>query len=209
MTIKTALLASAMLAIAVPAAAQVATPTPTPDAPAAAPETPAAAAEAAAPAPAAAAAPATPAKVHVAVGKAVLDANGGAVGTVSAVNGDVAVVDTGTVKASIPSSSFAESEKGLHISMTKAQLEAAAQGAQAGSQQALAASLTPGTAVSDPSGGAVGKVDSIDGDYVIVATAKSKVKLPKTAFAKGPNGAVIGMTLAQLEAAAKGAAKGS
>lgn len=158
---------------------------------------------AAAPATAAAAASA---KVNVTVGAPVLDAAGGAVGTVSAVTGGAAVVDTGTVKAGIPVASFAQSDKGLHISMTKAELEAAAKGAQAGAQEQLMASLTPGTAITDQNGGAVGKVDTVEGDFVVVATPNAKVKLPKTAFAKGANGVVIGMTLAQLEAAAKGAA---
>ena len=159
-----------------------------------------------APAPAAAAAAPAAAKVNVTVGAPVLDAAGGAVGTIASVSGDAAVVDTGTVKAGIPVASFAQSDKGLHISMTKAELEAAAKGAQAGAQQDLASALTPGAAISDQNGGAVGKVDSVDGDFVVVATPNAKAKLPKSAFAKGPNGLVIGMTLAQLEAAAKGAA---
>jgi hypothetical protein len=35
-------------------------------------------------------------------------------------------VDTGTVKATIPASSFGKSDKGLVIGMTKAQIDAAA-----------------------------------------------------------------------------------
>jgi hypothetical protein len=53
---------------------------------------------------------------------------------------------------------------------------------------------------------AVGKVDAVSGDLVTVATANSKAQLPRTAFAQGPNGLVIGMTAAQLDAAAKAAA---
>ena len=187
MNLRTALLATAIMAVSAPLAAQTAAP------------------GAAAPAASAAA----PAKVNVTAGAAVLDAAGGPVGTVASVTGDAAIVDTGTVKVGIPTASFAQSDKGLHISMTKAELEAAANGAKAGAQQDLAASLTPGTAVADQSGGAVGKVDAVEGEFVVVATPTTKVKLPKTAFAKGPNGLVIGMTLAQLEAAAKGAPTGS
>jgi len=40
---------------------------------------------------------------------------------------------------------------------------------------------------------------------VTVATANTKVQLPKTAFAQGQNGLVIGMTADQLDAAAKAA----
>jgi len=152
---------------------------------------------------------AAPAKANVTVGAKVLDAAGGDVGTIASVSGGAAIVDTGTVKAGIPVASFAQSDKGLHISMTKTELEAAAKGAQAGAQEQLVASLTPGTAITDQNGGAVGKVDSVEGDFVVVATPNAKVKLPKTAFAKGASGPVIGMTLAQLEAAAKGASPAS
>jgi preprotein translocase subunit YajC len=154
-------------------------------------------------------APAAAAKANVAVGASVMDTKGGTVGTIAQVNGDIAVVDTGTVKASVPTSAFAANgDKGLLMGMTKAELEAAVQGAKADAQQELLASLTPGAAITDQSGGAVGTIDSVDGEFIVVATPNAKVKLPKTAFAKGPNGPVIGMTLAQLEAAAKGSAAG-
>jgi preprotein translocase subunit YajC len=154
---------------------------------------------AATPAQAAASAPAPAATASIAAGASVMDSKGGAVGSIESVSGDVAVVNTGTVKASIPVTSFAKSDKGLLIGMTKAELEAAAAGAQA---QANAA-LKPGTAVVDAKGGAVGTIEAVEGDLVTVATPNVKAKLPKSAIAMGPNGAVISMTQAQLEAAAK------
>lgn len=149
---------------------------------------------------------AAPAKANVTAGASVSDPKGGSVGTVASVSGDLAVVDTGSVKVNLPVTAFAQSDKGLLISMTKTELEAAAKGAAQGSQAELAALLVPGTAVSDAKGGAVGKIDSVEGEFAVVATPNAKVRLPKTAFAKGPNGPIIGMTLAELEAAAKGAA---
>ena len=146
---------------------------------------------------------ATAAKANVTAGAAVSDAKGGAVGTIASVNGDVAVIDTGVVKASVPTSAFAQSDKGLLIGMTKAELEAAAQGAAQQQQQQFLASLAPGAAVSDQNGGAVGTIEAIEGDMVTIATPNAKAKLPKPAIAKGPNGPVIGMTQAQLEAAVK------
>jgi preprotein translocase subunit YajC len=71
---------------------------------------------------------------------------------------------------------------------------------------APAAALAAGAKVLDTSGGAVGTIDSIDGDYAVLATTKSKVRLPKTSFAMGPNGLVIAMTAAQIDAAAAQAA---
>ena len=150
-----------------------------------------------------AAAPAAGAKVNVTQGASVSDAKGGAVGTIASVNGDVAVIDTGTVKASVPTSAFAQSDKGLLIGMTKAELEAAAKGASQQQQEQFLASLAPGVAVTDQSGGAVGTIEAVEGDMVTIATPNAKAKLPKTAIAQGPNGPVIGMTQAQLEAAVK------
>jgi hypothetical protein len=43
---------------------------------------------------------------------------------------------------------------------------------------------------------------------VTVATATTKAQLPKTAFAQGANGLMIGMTATELEAAVKNAGGG-
>ena len=59
-------------------------------------------------------------------GASVYDAKGGLVGKIDSVSSKGAVIDTGTVKATIPSSSFAKGDKGLVFGMTKAELEAAA-----------------------------------------------------------------------------------
>ena len=64
-----------------------------------------------------------PAKV--AVGASVSDAQGGAVGTIASVDGGNATIDTGSAKAAVPVSSFAQGQNGLVLGMTKAQLEAA------------------------------------------------------------------------------------
>ena len=59
-------------------------------------------------------------------GVAVYDQSGALVGKIASVSGKNAVVTAGTVKASIPISSFAKNDKGLVIAMTKAEIEAAA-----------------------------------------------------------------------------------
>jgi preprotein translocase subunit YajC len=175
-------------------------------------QAPAGAPEAAAPA----AMPSQSGAAQVTAGAQVVDSKGDAVGTITSVNGDVAVIDTGTVKASVPVSSFGKGEKGLLLGMTRSELEAAAKGAQGPSAQNTqaqapatqgqpTAELKPGTAVVDAKGGAVGKIEAVQGDTVTVATPNVKARLPKSSIAMGPNGAVISMTQAQLEAAAKGA----
>ena len=156
-------------------------------------------AQATQPAPAAAAA-APAAAPAVTAGASVTDTTGAPVGTIESVNGGNAVLSTGTVKAAVPVASFAKGPNGLVIGITKADLEAKVQAATKPTD--IAAGMT----VSGPNGAAVGKVDSVNGDLVTVATANSKAQLPKTAFARGPNGLVIGMTADQIDAAAKAAA---
>jgi len=153
----------------------------------------------AASAPATAAPAATP--PNVTVGATVSDATGGMVGTIESVTGGNAVLTTGVAKASMPVSSFAQGPNGLVVGITKADLEAKVAAAS------KPAEIAVGATVSDPKGAAVGKVEAVAGDLVTVATANAKAQLPKSAFAQGPNGLVIAMTAAQLEAAAKAAGK--
>ena len=59
------------------------------------------------------------------VGAAVLDPQGGTVGTIESVDAQGVVVATGTVRARLPAASFGRNAQGLVISVTKAGLEAA------------------------------------------------------------------------------------
>jgi hypothetical protein len=65
-------------------------------------------------------------KDDVKSGVSVYDQKGGVVGKIISTSAKGAVVDTGTVKATIPTSSFAKGDKGLVISMTKAEIDTAA-----------------------------------------------------------------------------------
>jgi hypothetical protein len=62
-------------------------------------------------------------------GASVYDQSGGLVGKVESVSGGNAVVDAGGTRAAIPVGSFAKNDKGLVISMTKAEIEASAKDA--------------------------------------------------------------------------------
>lgn len=66
--------------------------------------------------------------------------------------------------------------------------------------------LAAGAKVLDTAGGTVGTIQSVEGDFAIVATTKSRVRLPKSSFAIGPNGPVIAMTADQLDQAVAQAA---
>jgi len=65
-------------------------------------------------------------KADVKAGASVYDQNGGVVGKVESISAKGAVISTGTVKATVPLSSFAKSDQGLVIGMSKAEIEAAA-----------------------------------------------------------------------------------
>lgn len=66
------------------------------------------------------------AKVDVKAGASVFDSAGVSIGKIEAVQGNHAVLNTGTTKVQIPLSSLGTGDKGLTIGMTKAELEAAA-----------------------------------------------------------------------------------
>lgn len=98
---------------------------------------------------------------------------------------------------------------GIAVAQSGAQNAApgpAAQGTAATAAPASGGGVAQGATVYDPQGGTVGTVESVDGDFVVLATAKSKVRLPKTSFGTGAKGPVIAMTAAQLDQAAAQAA---
>jgi hypothetical protein len=70
--------------------------------------------------------PSTATSADVKAGVSVYDQNGGTVGKIVSSSAKGAVIDTGTVKATIPLSSFGKSDKGLVLSMTKEEIDAAA-----------------------------------------------------------------------------------
>ena len=62
----------------------------------------------------------------VEVGAQVHDTDGGMVGTIESVDAEGAVIATGSVRAKLPFGSFGKNDRGLVISLTRAELEAAA-----------------------------------------------------------------------------------
>ena len=155
-------------------------------------------------APAFAQAPGTGAAATAAVktGDTVYDTNGGVVGTVDSVSAGVAVVSTGKNKVGVPIASFGAGDKGPRIAITRDQLDQAAVGAKAQQQ----AAVTTGATVVDSQGVQIGKIQAVEADGAVVALADTQVKLPLNAFATRDSGLMVGMTKAQLEAAANAAA---
>lgn len=68
---------------------------------------------------------------------------------------------------------------------------------------ATAADIKTGAMVNDQKGDPVGKVESVDADGVVVSTGTTRAKIPLSGFGVSEKGLVVGMTRAELEAAAK------
>ncbi len=149
---------------------------------------------------------AAPVSTTPTVGAMVYDPEGGEVGTVAALTADAAVIDTGTHKAAVPFTAFSTTAKGATITLTKAQLDAAAAGQQAQAAAAIKTQLVAGTQVRGVGGTTVvGTIKAADDQFVTLTTAKGDVKLPVSGFGSDANGLIIGMTAAQLDAAVSGA----
>jgi hypothetical protein len=59
--------------------------------------------------------------------------------------------------------------------------------------------LIAGAMVSDNSGAEIAKIETVEPDGVVVATATGKVKIPADAFGHNKAGLLLGMSKAQFE----------
>lgn len=142
------------------------------------------------------------AQAAIAAGAKVTDSKGGEVGTIAKVDGQFVIVKTDRHEVRLPVTSFTPHNGGLLFGMTRDELNAEVDRTLA----AANAKIVAGATVNGSQGGMVGTIDSIDDEFVTVKLASgTKVRLPRSALAPGLNGAVIGMTVAQLEAAAAAA----
>ena len=127
----------------------------------------------------------------------VYDPAGEIVGTVAAVQGDTIVIKTDRLEASLPSSSFTTAKGKLWFGMTQAQLNAATQKAMADAT----AALQPGATVKGTGGAVVGSLESIDDQFATIKLQSGRlVKIPRNGIVGSGGVAVIGLTVAQLEA---------
>jgi preprotein translocase subunit YajC len=141
----------------------------------------------------------------LAIGATIYDPQGGQVGTIeSVINGSV-VIDTGNHKATLPKSAFGTGDKGPTITATKAQVDALVAASIQKADAALIAALVPGAEVRGKSGALVGTIKEVTGDQILLDRPGGPVVLTSRAFATGPQGLVISMTAAELEAAARAA----
>ena len=134
-----------------------------------------------------------------AVGTEVLDSSGNPVGTVTAVSGDVVTVKTDRLDANLGKSSFAQQDGKLYVGMSQAELNALVEKDKAAAE----ASLAVGAPVKDSAGAAAGTIEAIDAEFVTLKLASGKsVRLPRNGIAGSANGAVIGLSAADLEQSA-------
>jgi len=143
-----------------------------------------------------------PAQANMAAGAKVSDANGGEVGAITKVDGQFVILKTDKHEVRLPVTSFTAHNGGFLFGLTRDQLNAEVEKTLA----AANAKIVAGASVTGSQGGNVGTIEAIDDQFVTVKLVSGKkVRLPRAAVAPGPNGGVIGMTVAELEAAAGGA----
>ena len=154
-------------------------------------------------------APAFAQDAAIAVGAKIYGPDGAEVGTIKSVDGDAVVVDTGNLTAALPTSSFGKGERGPTLGWNKAELEAAVTEANKAAADALAAALVPTTDVYSSDAVLLGKVESVDGDNVVVALAGGPVSLPKAQMAMQADKLTFLATAADVQAAAAAATGGA
>jgi len=99
------------------------------------------------------------------------------------------------------SSSPAAQESQSSTALTRSAGDAQADTGQV--KEATAADIKAGAEIYDPKGGAVGKVESVAADGVVVSTGSVRAKIPAKSLGKSDKGLVIAMTKSEFEAAAK------
>jgi preprotein translocase subunit YajC len=140
--------------------------------------------------------------VQIQAGAMVTDTDGGEVGTITSVDGDFVILRTDRHEVRLPATSFATGDDGFVMAMTRAQVNEAVEHELA-NQGPIAAI---GATVQDTSGATVGTITEADDQHATLRLQSNRlVRLPLTAFARGPSGPVIAMSAAELEAAAVGA----
>ena len=150
----------------------------------------------------AAPAPAAAASTQVTVGATVYGPDGAEVGKVEKVEGGNAVINTGKNSAAVPAAAIGHNDKGLLVSMTRDQLDAAVAAATAKAQGTLDAALVAGAAVNSSDGQALGKITSVSPEGLVTVQRESgSFALKKDMFTTDAQGVVLRLTLAQIEAA--------
>lgn len=133
---------------------------------------------------------------NVTIGTSLVDDSGNLVGRVESIEGDVLIVRTDRHSARIPRSSVTLFEGRLLFALTRDELNAEIERSLAAAQ----ANLTPGTPVRGISGSIAGTIEEREEGFIILRLVSGdRVRLPVTAIASGPGGAVLGLSASELQ----------
>jgi hypothetical protein len=124
-------------------------------------------------------APALAQNAGVAVGAKVFGPDGAEVGTIEQVQGENVIVNTGNLKAALPSSVFGEGDNGPTIGWNKAQLESAVNEANQEAEAQLQTAFVPEADLYSSDSQLLGKIKSVDADSFVVSLASGDFTLPK------------------------------
>mgnify|MGYP003575202484 CR=1 FL=1 len=146
----------------------------------------------------AAALPLAPAAAQPAprVGATVTDQNGGTVGTITAVEGDMVIIRTDRHETQLPVTSFTVTDDAVLFGLTQAELNSRIEQALAEAAQAFQVGAT----VHDRDGAVVGPVEALDAETGTVKFGEQRIRLPRGSVGAAENGLVIGATVAELRA---------
>ncbi|MXP09927.1 PRC-barrel domain-containing protein [Pseudoblastomonas halimionae] len=142
-----------------------------------------------------------PPQAAVEAGMTVYGNDGIEIGTIESVENDVAVLVVDGMKAPIPANVVSEGEKGPTINATKAQIVGMIQQQR---QQAAAArdqALIVGAPVVTVKGEAIGPVESINGDKIVLKHGEGFVALMRDQFAVANGQLVALVAMADVTAA--------
>jgi hypothetical protein len=135
------------------------------------------------------------ATVSLTVGMPVVDVKEGPVGTITARNGNSITLKTDLYEIPLAAGSFTVQEGRAYFGMTRAQVNAEHEKTLA----AAKASLAVGTTDKGLAGTPIGTIDAIDDQKVMIKlTGGQVVELPRNGIRGGANGAVVGISAADL-----------
>ena len=135
-------------------------------------------------------------------GATVYGPDGAEVGKIDKVENGNAVINTGKNSAAIPVSALGHNAKGLLLSMTRDQLDAAASAASAQAVGKLDQALVAGAAVHTADNQPIGKIGSVSPEGLVTVERESgSFALKKDMFTTDAQGVALRLTQAQIQAA--------
>ncbi len=126
-------------------------------------------------------------------GKQVVDTRGKAVGLIKSVRGNEVILKTDRHEVRLPVSSFTPHKGKLVFGMSREALNQA-------TDAMLAKAFLPGATVHGRNGAPAGRIEAIGEKFVTVQLQSGdEIRLPRSSIAPGSNGAVLGITVAELQ----------